>query len=356
MVFSIISFTKNGIGLAELLSERLHTQNAEDEVFLYTKCSYYRDTATKAQYISGNIVEFTGLQMKKKRVLVFIGACAIAVRAIAPNITDKTKDSPVIVIDELGKYVIPVLSGHIGGANSIALMLSGLINAAPVITTATDINHKFAVDVYAKKMGLYINNKSDIAVISSKLLSGRKISISVENGHLNSTHNIYNEIELVDYPPKVKTDIVISGEDKEFDTLMYLKPEEYVIGMGCKKDTDADMAEKFIDEYIKEQGIDKTRIYAFCTIDIKKNEKAFVQWTAKNNVSLITYTAQELKKLSGDFSASVFVENTVGVDNVCERAAMMGCGYNGTLICRKYAQNGMTIAIAKRKWSVSFDE
>lgn len=356
MVFSIISFTKNGIELSEFLSEKLHTQNVKDEVFLYTKCSYYRDTAADAQYISENITEFTASQMKKKRVMVFIGACAIAVRAIAPSVADKTTDSPVIVIDELRKYVIPVLSGHIGGANSIALMLSDLINAVPVITTATDINHKFAVDVFAKNNGLYINNKSDIAVISSKLLSGRKISIAVENGHLSSKDCIYDEIELTAYPPDKKTDIIISGENKMSDTLMYLKPKEYVIGMGCKKDTDADMAEKFIDEYIKEQGIDKTQIYAFCTIDIKKNEKAFVQWTVKNNVPLITYTAEELKKLSGDFSASVFVKNTVGVDNVCERAAVMGCGCDGILICRKYAQNGMTIAIAKRKWSVSFDE
>lgn len=84
----------------------------------------------------------------------FIGACGIAVRAIASSVNNKLKDSPVIVIDELGKFVIPILSGHVGGANELAVLLAALMNATPVITTATDINNKFAVDVLQRNAGL----------------------------------------------------------------------------------------------------------------------------------------------------------------------------------------------------------
>lgn len=105
--------------------------------------------------------------------MIFIGACGIAVRAIASSVNNKLKDSPVIVIDELGQFVIPILSGHVGGANELAILLAALMNATPVITTATDINNKFAVDVFAKKCRLAIVNKDGIAGVSSKVLAGK---------------------------------------------------------------------------------------------------------------------------------------------------------------------------------------
>lgn len=73
-------------------------------------------------------------------------------RTIAPFLKDKLTDSPVLVLDEAGNYVIPLLSGHVGGANEIALLLAELLGAVPVITTATDINNAFAIDVFAKSM------------------------------------------------------------------------------------------------------------------------------------------------------------------------------------------------------------
>ena len=84
--------------------------------------------------------------------ILFISSTGIAVRTIAPFLDNKLKDSPVIVVDELGKNVIPILSGHFGGANELAIEIAKVLEANPVITTATDINNLFAVDVFAKKM------------------------------------------------------------------------------------------------------------------------------------------------------------------------------------------------------------
>lgn len=102
--------------------------------------------------VRNSLSAWAGEQMAARHALIFIGACGIAVRAIAPWIMDKLHDSPVLVADEMGKYVIPLLSGHVGGANELAVRLAGALGAIPVITTATDLHDSFAVDIFAKGM------------------------------------------------------------------------------------------------------------------------------------------------------------------------------------------------------------
>ena len=90
----------------------------------------------------------------RKEGVIFIGACGIAVRSIAPYIVGKKTDPAVLVIDECGKFVIALLSGHLGGANELALRCAGYLKAVPVVTTATDLHSRFAVDVLPKRMAV----------------------------------------------------------------------------------------------------------------------------------------------------------------------------------------------------------
>ena len=109
--------------------------------------------------------------------VLFIGALGIAVRAIAPLIRHKTVDSPVLVLDEAGQFVIPVLSGHLGGANELAQQIAESLHSAAVVTTATDVNGLFAVDVFARKNGLRVCNPEAIRYVSGKLLQGEILSL-----------------------------------------------------------------------------------------------------------------------------------------------------------------------------------
>lgn len=274
--------------------------------------------------------------------LVFICATGIAVRTIAPFVANKLTDSPVIVIDELGKNVIPLLSGHYGGANDIADILAKALGANLIITTATDINNLFAIDVFARDNGLKISNKDGIKEISKKVLNGASISIKskVDNNILGV---LPKEVEIIE---KGKCDVLISDEAAASFTLI---PKRLVLGMGCKKGKSFKELLTFVTceysiEYLREN------LYAIATIDVKANETGLIKLAQFFGAKFLTYTAKELEAAAGDYSESEFVKDTVGVSNVCERAAVLGAGLSEReLALEKTADNGITIAAATRK-------
>ena len=96
------------------------------------------------------LANWTAAQFAQSDAIVFVGAVGIAVRAIAPHCRSKATDPAVVVLDECGRFAIPLLSGHLGGANDLARRLAKAYGAVPVITTATDANGVFAVDEWAK--------------------------------------------------------------------------------------------------------------------------------------------------------------------------------------------------------------
>ncbi|MCR5302500.1 MAG: precorrin-4 C(11)-methyltransferase [Lachnospiraceae bacterium] len=260
--------------------------------------------------------------------LIFVGAVGIAVRAISPFVKDKLTDSPVIVIDDRGEYVIPILSGHAGGANKLAASTAQLLGAVAVITTSTDVNGAFSPDVFAAENRLAIRNRDGIKKVSAKALEGKSITLSVK-----------------DYPPKEPVDIIIADEtDREYTLL--LTPKRYIVGIGMRRDKDPEEAEEFILSVLKEHDIAINDVYALSTIDIKEDERAIRSFSYKYRIPVIGFEASLLNKAEGDFTSSDFVSEKVGTDNVCERAAVLAAGPRAKLICRKTKGVGITAAIA----------
>ncbi|WMJ22033.1 cobalt-precorrin 5A hydrolase [Paludicola sp. MB14-C6] len=280
--------------------------------------------------------------------IIFIGAVGIAVRLIAPYIKSKDTDPAVIVIDELGKYVIPILSGHIGGANKLAQTTADFLNATPIITTATDLNNVFAVDVWSTNSNCVIPDISKIKYISSALLKGEQVGFA-------------SDFECGDPLPDgvVKSDnfnigIMVSLDEKKhpFDITLNVIPKIITIGVGCKKNTDAKVFEQYVLDTLQNLAISMKAVKEIASIDLKKEEECIIQFCNKYKIPFQTYTSDELSKVKGDFSYSEFVKKTTGVDNVCERSAVMKNG--GELILKKQSNNGMTIAISTEKWGCKF--
>lgn len=381
MKISVISFTKTGQQLAERIRESMGGKNA---VMLYTKCSRMgkktvpaadsgsdiiaektpginpvakTESSADAIHVQSSLPTWAGEQMAAHHALVFVGACGIAVRAIAPWITDKLHDSPVLVMDEQGQYVIPLLAGHVGGANELATCLAEELGAIPVITTATDLHGSFAVDLFAKRNRLWIRNREGIARVSAKVLAGEEITMSVQTGHLASEKVIPAGIRLCAYPPVEKVDVLIADNMEEIfqkeAAELLLQPKKYILGVGCKKGTDSVKLEAFLRKILEEQGIAIEQVTALASIDVKKEEDCLLKFSETYRIPFWTYAAQELQAVPGEFHGSAFVKAQVGVDNVCERAAMKAAGADGRIYLGKQAQDGMTVAIAERVWKVT---
>ena len=384
MKLAIISFTENGIKLSQTVAKRLSGR----KVTIYTKCSRYTAEDLKVQRVKESLQVWTAQRMAEGDALLFIGACGIAVRAIAPNLTDKLHDVPVLVMDEEGRYVIPILSGHVGGANELARELSDLIDARPVITTATDVQKKFAVDLFAKRNHLEIMNKDGIAKVSTKALAGEQLTIAVRAQNIECYHPKFCEVceedfteaenpllreasmhkhdwkvcgvepplRLVPYVEDQPVDVVVSEMPDNKNALIWLRPKRYVVGMGCRKNKDTEDLLAFYQETLEQAIVEPGEVYAIASIDKKKDEPGLLAISERMRIPFFTYTAEELNRVGACVHSSEFVKAQVGVDNVCERAALAGCGANGTLIYEKQAFDGMTIAIAERNWSVILDE
>ena len=149
-----VSVTAKGCRLNALLCQALSREGYDVEA--WGKEPYAGEQGLTP--LTEPLKAWTGRMFQEKEGILFIGASGIAVRSIAPFVQSKDKDPAIVVMDEKGMFAISLMSGHLGGANELAGTLANLTGAIPVITTATDVNGKFAVDVFAKKQGLHLGS------------------------------------------------------------------------------------------------------------------------------------------------------------------------------------------------------
>lgn len=298
------------------------------------------------------VLAWTREQFERHRAILFIGACGIAVRSIAPVVKDKLEDSPVLLMDETGRHVIPILAGHVGGANALAEKIAAITGAEAVITTATDLRGKFAVDRFAAEHGFSVQNKSGIAKISSRILAGETVTLAVEGLDAEACGKLIPDVpEVRPVADDVTADIFI-GEKGRSESVLWLKPRKYILGMGCKRGKGIDALLSFVRDTLSENGIMPEEICALASIDEKADEEGLWELADCFRLPFYTYSAGKLAQLPGEYSASQFVKERMGVDNVCERAALACCENRGRLILKKTVRDGMTLAVAERDWRV----
>ena len=330
------------------------------------------------EVFAGELSAWSGDRFGDSEALIFVGACGIAVRAVAPWVRDKFRDPAVVAVDEGGRFVIPLLSGHVGGANRLARLLAGSLGAVPVITTATDVSGKFAVDVFAAENGCAISDRRLAKEISAAVLAGERIPLlsdfplegefpreiyvckKTAAGGKNLAGSAAGgespagpAAELEEQTGGLRIRITLS--DRERDGELRLIPRAAVLGMGCRRGVSEEELWRAAERALGEAGVDRRGLRALASVDLKKNEEGLIRLAARLQVPFLTFSAEELNRLPGEYSSSDFVKRTAGVDCVCERAAMAAAclgGGRGRLAAGKRAFGPVTVAVAAAEQTI----
>ncbi|MDC7286992.1 cobalt-precorrin 5A hydrolase [Blautia schinkii] len=426
MKISMICFSLTGQETGERLADGLKALGYE--VSLAKKSKYLLDS------VSVSTGEWAGEQFNKADGIIFIGACGIAVRSIAPYIVGKKTDPAVLVVDECGKFVISLLSGHLGGANALTAQAAEILGAAPVITTATDLHQRFAVDVFAKENQCSIFHMKAAKEVSAALLANKEVGFysefpwegelprglvacdrngnrknkelsggpkpydrneNAENGETNKLSGSHaascgNADAIVRQQSRLVVGIAVTihKDCLPFPSTVQVVPSVAVLGLGCRKGMGYAQIREAAEQSLDKLSLYREAVHCLASIDLKKEEPGILTLAEAWNVPFKTFSEEELRAVNGSFTPSAFVKQITGVDNVCERSAvlvaesgsithitefdslhhtqrgglnhagqeyLMHAGQGGRLIQKKSAAAGVTTAVALRDWRIRFE-
>ena len=337
----IAAFTQSGIRIAEQLRDGFSALGWDCQIYSGKKGS---------KFSSGlSLSEWTKNAFRQAQAICFVGASGIAVRSIAPFLKGKDTDPAVLVADDQGQFVISLLSGHLGGANRLTRQAADLLGAVPVITTATDNAGLFSVDEWAQKQNMAICGLPEAKAVSAALLEGNPVGFI-------SDFPIEGNLPRGVCPAEsgsIGIQVTTRRCAPRFDTTLFLVPRIVALGIGCRKGTPCSAIAKAVEQALEQEGVLKQAVARVCSADLKREESGLLEFCRSQNLPFQTFSAAQLSGAPGEFSSSEFVRSVTGVDNVCERSAVLGAG---NLIIKKRIGQGVTVAAATEDYRVLFEK
>lgn len=358
MKISCISFTEKGTRTAGRIAAAL-SADPQSAVSVWTEMKSAPETEG-VKKVRTSVHTWLYDHFLIDDAIVFVGAVGVAVRLIAPLIQSKTDEPAIVVVDLDGKWAISLLSGHTRGANDLACRIASGIGAKAIVTTSADTTGRFSVDSFASLNHMAVSDMGLAKEVSSAVLGARPIGFYAdplfpiegiapeELSLLPSDARPYDEETCMDRPG-LGISVSLNKEQKYFENNLALIPKTAVLGVSCRKGAEPAELERFLFNFLDVSGVSFEAVAKVASIDRKIQEPAIRIFCRKYDLSYETYTAQQLIRVPGKFSASSFVEKTIGVDNICERSAVLGAmdrELPGRLIVEKRTFNGMTAALA----------
>lgn len=293
---------------------------------------------------------------------ICIMALGIVVRELAPLVRNKTVDPAVVVIDELGQFAISVIAGHLGGANILAEEVAMRIGAQPVITTASDGLRRLTPDSYGPLRGWKIENPEGLIAVNSAIVNdqelylyvGEDLSAPVSWGdayqisHGDKTLD-FGAVHPLDKWPGLEPAVIVSNRVISVCTsqVVVLRPNNLVVGVGCKRGTSSQTILEAIHHVFREFGFSMASLCCLGSIDLKSDETGLLKASRELQVEALFVSREAIAQSGLDYKHSDFVKKTVGVGGVCEPVAMILAQTKELLVPRQ-VMSGITIAVAQK--------
>ena len=353
---ALVSLTDRGMATARRIAEGLsstvvHEFYIHEKAFGSNKDHREGQRHTQQQlHVFRRLADIVPRLWQEHSVLIFVMATGIVVRQIASLIEGKDRDPAVLVLDEEGKFIIPLLSGHLGGANAWADYFACQFGAQAVITTATDVRGLVAPDEYARRYGWKVEPLDHLPAVNRLFLEQGCLNIwtsypvNPEDAWVNDGH-----YQFLSAQEKDKANVIISPfQDPitKYD-LIYLVPPILSVGVGCRRGVSAEQILDGITSAVQQIGASLKAVSGIYSIDLKQDEVGLIEAAKYLRVPFQTFPAVKLQAVieKEQLSRSKFVNEKIGVDGVCEAASLLGT-QRGRLILPKFKGRGVTVAIS----------
>jgi cobalt-precorrin 5A hydrolase len=343
---SVLAITKNGVKIGEELKSIF----PDWKIYAPKKFS---DKGIKIKWYSEPTSEKIVELFKNSNALICIFSLGAIIRLISPFLKDKKTDPAVIAIDDKTKFVISVLSGHIGGANELTHEVAEKLGSIPVITTAADVNKTISVDLVGNEFGWKIDDDSFVTKISADMINEEIIGVFQQIGKKNWHKELPKNVKIYDSLEELKnsnskscliiSDKIINGFDK--NCIIY-RPPSLVIGIGLHWNTSKETIKNGIDDCLKKFNLSSKSITKLVSIKKPQDVQGLIDLGIEMNIPIEYVNREDLAEISAP-NPSETVKRFEGTASVSEAAAIKVS--KGKLIVekQKFPPN-LTIAIARK--------
>ncbi len=343
---AVLAITKNGISLGHTLKNVFQ----DYEIYAPEKFS----DGSKVNWFSEKAsVKIRDLFLEND-VIVCVFSLGAAIRLLSPYLKSKKEDPAVIVIDDKGKFVISVLSGHLGGANKKATEIANKLDSIPVITTAAEVNKTIPVDLVGNEFGWKIDDDANVTKISACMVNEEKIGIFQDAGEENwwttkfpDNVKIFKSIEEL-FKSNSQGMLIITDkilDEGIFEKSIVYRPQTLVVGIGLHQETTDEDIKRGVDKVFEKFSLSKKSISTFATIDGKKDVIGLLQISKQMSIPIESFSKDELSLIKTP-NPSKIVRCFEGTSSVSEAASLIAS--KGELIVekQKFPPN-LTIAVAR---------
>jgi len=272
--------------------------------------------------------------------IICILAMGAVVRKIAPLLEDKSTDPAVLVINLALDKIVPLLSGHLGGANELAdSITSKLPNCINFISTATDQTNTLAFEMEAKKNGWDIANLKALANISNRLLNKLPVKVATYKTIFDKLSKKEN-LTLIDFENIDENSVVIAPHIESKN--LTLKPKIF-LGIGCNRDTTCDEIESAFKRFLDSYNLKVEQIKNIASFEAKSDEVGLLEFASKYNFDIKFYEKESINGLENEFTPSASTK-FFGLKGVAEPSAILLSTYKELIIKKEVYDKKITIA------------
>lgn len=288
----------------------------------------------------GRLAETMAEVWGEYRAIVCIMATGIVVRAAAPLLRDKYQDPAVVVCDELGRFAISLLSGHLGGANDLARRVAALTGGQPVLTTASDVLGRTALDLWGRDLRL---------IAADTMAFTRAMGKMIDRGALT----VWSRFPLPELPLDLQpaadrkaADLIVDSRAEAGERGVLLLPRSLTVGIGCNRGTPVETIARAVAETCERHCLDARCIACLASIEVKRDEVGLLEFAGRQGLAIEFYGSDQLNRVEG-VSTSLVVLKATGAKGVAEPAALLAAGPGSVLLVPKEKWPDVTVAVAE---------